>query len=100
MARGELQRSWRAGSVRSRGLVPHGCGSQSRCPVVPRRIQKEPSGGGGMDLVDRLANTYTGVVHDVMRAMGMRDFTLPPEIRPLSPDQVVAGVVATVSGKV
>src|SRR5262245_9378109 len=53
-----------------------------------------------MDLVDRLAKTYTGVVHDVMRAMGLRDFTLPPEIRPLSPNQVVAGVVATVSGKV
>jgi len=38
-----------------------------------------------MALVDRLAKTYTGVVHDVMRGMGMRDFTLPPEIRPLLP---------------
>ncbi len=53
-----------------------------------------------MDLVDRLAETYTGVIHDVMRAMGLRAFTLPPEIRPLNPDQVLAGVVATVSGKV
>jgi regulator of RNase E activity RraA len=53
-----------------------------------------------MDLVGRLANTYTGIIHDVMRAMGLRDFTLPPEIRPLFPDQVLAGVVATVSGKV
>ena len=53
-----------------------------------------------MDLIDRLAKTYTGVVHDVMRAMGLRDFTLPPEIRPLAPDQVLAGTVATVSGKV
>jgi 4-hydroxy-4-methyl-2-oxoglutarate aldolase len=53
-----------------------------------------------MDLVDRLAKTYTGVVHDVMRAMGLREFTLPAEIRPLSPDQVLAGVVATVSGRV
>jgi 4-hydroxy-4-methyl-2-oxoglutarate aldolase len=53
-----------------------------------------------MDLVDRLAQTYTGVVHDVMRAMGLRDFTLPPEIRPLSPEQVLAGVVATVNGRV
>jgi 4-hydroxy-4-methyl-2-oxoglutarate aldolase len=53
-----------------------------------------------MDLVERLAQTYTGVVHDVMRAMGLRDFTLPPEIRPLFPDQVLAGVVATVSGRV
>ena len=53
-----------------------------------------------MDLVDRLAKTYTGVVHDVMRGMGMRDFTLPPEIRPLFPEQTLAGVVSTVSGKV
>ena len=53
-----------------------------------------------MDLVGRLANTYTGVVHDVMRAMGLKDFTLPPAIRPLDPDQMLAGVVATVSGKV
>jgi 4-hydroxy-4-methyl-2-oxoglutarate aldolase len=53
-----------------------------------------------MDLVERLAGTYTGVVHDVMRAMGLRDFTLPPEIRPLFPGQTLAGVVATVSGRV
>jgi 4-hydroxy-4-methyl-2-oxoglutarate aldolase len=53
-----------------------------------------------MDLVERLAKTYTGVVHDVMRAMGLRDFTLPPEIRPLFPEQVLAGVAATVSGRV
>ena len=53
-----------------------------------------------MDLVERLAKTYTGVVHDVMRAMGLRDFTLPPDIRPLFPDQALAGVVATVSGRV
>ena len=53
-----------------------------------------------MELIERLAKTYTGVVHDVMRAMGLRDFTLPPEIRPLFPDQVLAGVVATVSGRV
>jgi regulator of RNase E activity RraA len=53
-----------------------------------------------MELVERLERTYTGVVHDVMRAQGLRNFTLPPEIRPLAPDQVLAGVVATVSGKV
>ena len=53
-----------------------------------------------MDLVTRLEKTYTGVVHDVMRAMGLRDFTLPPEIRPLAPGQVLAGVIATVSGRV
>jgi regulator of RNase E activity RraA len=53
-----------------------------------------------MDLVERLTATYSGVLHDVMRAMGLRDFTLPPEIRPLVADQALAGVVATVSGRV
>ena len=32
-------------------------------------------------LSDRLAGCYTGVVHDVMRAMGLYEFTLPPELR-------------------
>jgi 4-hydroxy-4-methyl-2-oxoglutarate aldolase len=53
-----------------------------------------------MDLVQRLERTYSGVVHDVMRAMGLRDFTLPPTIRPLFPVRTLAGVVATVRGKV
>jgi hypothetical protein len=30
-------------------------------------------------LTERLERCYTGVVHDVMRSMGLRDFTLPPE---------------------
>ncbi|MGH6944557.1 MAG: RraA family protein [Geminicoccaceae bacterium] len=53
-----------------------------------------------MGLIDRLEKIYTGVAHDVMRAMSLKDFTLPPDIRPLFPDRVLAGVVATVSGKV
>lgn len=53
-----------------------------------------------MDLVARLEKVYTGVVHDVMRGMGLADFTLPPEIRPLFPEQTLAGVISTVSGKV
>ena len=32
---------------------------------------------------ERLGSCCTGVVHDVMRAMGLRNFTLPHEIRPL-----------------
>jgi 4-hydroxy-4-methyl-2-oxoglutarate aldolase len=63
-------------------------------------LEKKLREGGTMGLIEGLAKTYTGVVHDVMRAMGLRDFTLPPEIRPLFPDQVLAGVVATVSGRV
>jgi len=49
---------------------------------------------------DRLANCYTGVVHDVMRKMGQRDFTLPPRLRPLLPEKAMAGPAFTILGKV
>ncbi len=51
-------------------------------------------------LSDRFAACYTGVVHDVMRAMGLRDFTLPPELRPILPEQPLAGPAFTIAGKV
>ena len=50
------------------------------------------------DLSDRLAACYTGVVHDAMRAAGHRDFTLPPELRPILPDQAMAGPAFTIEG--
>ncbi len=53
-----------------------------------------------MDLVSRLEKIYSGVAHDVMRSMGLSNFTLPPEVRPLFPEQTLAGVISTVSGKV
>ncbi|HEX6143699.1 MAG TPA: RraA family protein [Geminicoccaceae bacterium] len=53
-----------------------------------------------MDLVGRLELLYSGVVHDVMRGMGLRDFTLPPDIRPLFPAQRLAGRAQVVSGRV
>lgn len=49
---------------------------------------------------ERLERCYTGVVHDVMRAMGLRDFTLPPELRPLMPERPLAGPAFTIEGKV
>lgn len=52
------------------------------------------------DLTSRLEACYTGAVHDVMRAMGLRATTLPPEIRPLFPERKLAGPVHTVSGHV
>jgi regulator of RNase E activity RraA len=51
-------------------------------------------------LNERLAQCYTGVVHDVMRAMGLRDFTLPPELRPLFPERRLAGPAFTIDGRV
>jgi len=53
-----------------------------------------------VDLSDRLAACYTGVVHDVMRAMGLRDFTLPAELRPILPEQAMAGPAFTIEGRV
>jgi regulator of RNase E activity RraA len=48
----------------------------------------------------RLAACYTGVVHDVMRGMGLRDFTFPAELRPLFPQRRLAGPCFTILGKV
>ena len=42
-------------------------------------------------LTDRLARCYTGVVHDVMRAMGLVAFL---------PDKTLAGPVFTIEGHV
>ena len=51
-------------------------------------------------LTQRLESCYTGVVHDIMRAMGLRDFTLPPELHPLMPERALAGPAFTIRGKV
>lgn len=45
-----------------------------------------------------LEQCYTGVLHDVMRAMGLTDFTLPPELRPLFPERRLAGPAFTIDG--
>lgn len=47
----------------------------------------------------RLATCYTGVAHDVMRAMGLRNFTLPPEITPLMPEKPLCGPAFTIEGR-
>jgi 4-hydroxy-4-methyl-2-oxoglutarate aldolase len=52
------------------------------------------------DLTPRLAKLYTGVVHDVMRGMGLRDFTLPHTLHPVTVARTIAGPVFTVRGKV
>jgi regulator of RNase E activity RraA len=50
-------------------------------------------------LTERLERCYTGVVHDVMRGMGLRDFTFPPELRPIMPERAMAGPAFTIEGK-
>ena len=51
-------------------------------------------------VAERLKHCYTGAVHDVMRAMGLEDFTLPAALRPLFPDQTLAGPAFTIDGVV
>ena len=51
-------------------------------------------------LSERLAGCYTGVVHDVMRGIGLRDFTLPAELRPIMPERTLAGPAFTIAGRV
>lgn len=53
-----------------------------------------------MSITERLEKCYTGVVHDVMRAMGLKDFTLPPDLRPIMPEKPMAGPAFTILGKV
>lgn len=50
--------------------------------------------------LERLRSCYTSVLHDVMRAMGLRDFTLPPRIRPLNPEGVLSGPAFTIEGRI
>ena len=49
---------------------------------------------------ERLSKCYTGVIHDVMRDLKYRNFTLPPSIRPSKNNHVLSGQVFTVEGKV
>jgi len=52
------------------------------------------------DLTPRLAKLHTAIVHDVMRQMGLSDFTLPHTLRPITVAKSIAGPVFTVRGKV
>ena len=54
----------------------------------------------GDKLTLRLEHCYTGILNDVMRGMGLRNFVLPPEIRPLFPDRKLAGPVFCLRGHV
>ena len=52
------------------------------------------------DRIGRLKGCYTSVIHDVMRGMGLRNFTLPRRITPLQPEIVLCGPAFTIEGHV
>jgi 4-hydroxy-4-methyl-2-oxoglutarate aldolase len=49
--------------------------------------------------VRQLSGCYTGVVNDVMRAMGLIDYVLPAEITPLASRRTLCGPAFTVEGR-
>ncbi|MEM7047452.1 MAG: RraA family protein [Pseudomonadota bacterium] len=46
-----------------------------------------------------LENCYTSILHDVLRAAGERNFTLPSRITPLQPEAVLCGPAFTIEGR-
>ena len=75
--------------------------SKWRAPQPPSaRAAADLLHGATEDLTPRLSKLYTGVVHDVMRGMGLKDFTLPHTLHPVTVARTIAGPVFTVRGKV
>ena len=52
------------------------------------------------NFTDRLSKCYTGVIHDIMRDDGHRNFTLSPSIRPCKDKHILAGQIFTMEGSV
>ena len=52
------------------------------------------------DYTERLSKCYTGVIHDIMRDDGHKNFTLPPSIRPSKNKYILAGQIFTMEGVV
>lgn len=51
------------------------------------------------DLLAAMQSCYTSVVHDVLRGMGRRNFTLPQRLRPLNREGVLTGPAFTIEGR-
>jgi len=49
--------------------------------------------------VQTLSACYASVIHDVLRAKGLRNFTLPPRIEPLQPEMTLCGPAFTIEGR-
>ena len=70
--------------------------TKSKKPAVKKSGRKSAPD----NLTKRLLRLYTGALHDVMRGMGMRDFTLPPTIRAQTVQKTIAGPAFTLLGRV
>ena len=52
------------------------------------------------NFTERLSKCYTGVIHDIMRDDGHKNFTLPSSIRPCKDKHILAGQIFTMEGSV
>jgi len=52
------------------------------------------------NFTERLSKCYTGVVHDIMRDDGHKNFTLPSSFRPSKNKYILAGQIFTMEGSV
>ena len=52
------------------------------------------------NFTERLTKCYTGVIHDIMRDDGHKNFTLPSSIRPCKDKHILAGQIFTMEGSV
>ena len=55
---------------------------------------------GSDNFTERLTKCYTGVIHDIMRDDGHKNFTLPSSIRPCKDKHILAGQIFTMEGSV
>ena len=53
-----------------------------------------------MDILEKLNKCYTGILYDVMTDLGLKNFTLPKEIRPISQNSKICGKIFTLKGEV
>lgn len=65
-----------------------------------RRRRRGWSGGAMNSTIKTLSECYTSVVHDVMARMGLKNFTLPHTLLPLSTGDRVCGPAFTVEGRI
>ena len=77
-------------------LMPNQPGPTALEPAPKRR--RRPRAAGTSSISDRLQLSSSGMVYDVLRDLGHTHCVLPPTIRPIADDQVVAGEVFTISG--
>ena len=52
------------------------------------------------NFTERLSKCYTGVIHDIMRDDGHKNFTLPSSIRPCKDKHILTGQIFTMEGSV